>query len=57
MSFLNLTPERRAEIARLGQAALKASGKRHHWNSDTARAAAKKSHENKRAKREQSANI
>lgn len=40
--FAAMTPERQREIARMGQAALKASGKRHTWNSETAREAAKK---------------
>lgn len=40
VNFASLPPERRREIARMGQAALKASGKRHVFNSETARNAA-----------------
>jgi hypothetical protein len=38
--FASMPQERQKEIARMGQAALKASGRRHHWNSESARAAA-----------------
>lgn len=41
--FAAMTPERQREIARAGQAALKASGKRHTWNSESAKQAAVKS--------------
>lgn len=40
VGFAAMSPERQKEIARLGQAALKASGRRHTWNTETAKAAA-----------------
>lgn len=41
VGFAALPSERQREIARMGQAALKASGRRHAWTSEQAREAAK----------------
>jgi hypothetical protein len=50
-NFSKMTPERRSEIARMGQAALKASGNRKKWTSETAKAASLKAAANRAAKR------
>ena len=41
IGFAAMDPERQREIARSGQAALKASGKRHVFNSEKAKEAAR----------------
>lgn len=52
MSFAHNTPERRKEIAQLGGRTAWAAGRANSFNSETARAAARKSVAVRRAKRE-----
>lgn len=50
--FASLTPERRAEVGRMGGLAAQETGRAHRWSCEEAQAAGRKAQQVRRAKKE-----